>query len=327
MAHRIVFTGKQQVHLEAFEPKEVGPDEIAVRSLYSLMSTGTENIVFNRLFEPGTHWDRWVKYPFYPGYALVGEVVNAGNRVQKARVGDRVALRSGHASFQVVSADAATVVPAGVGSREAAWFALGKIASMSARAAQYQVGDTVVVIGAGPVGQMALRWANACSAETLVVVDRFASRLEMARRGGASHVLAKPIEECLEDIQAANSGELPRVVIDATGHPQVFVQALRMARPRGRVVLLGDTGTPSNQHLSSDVIAKGLTIAGAHDSHVDADWSAARIHRLFFRLVETARFPLTGLNTHEFRPEECERAYALANSRREDTMGILFNWC
>ena len=50
----------------------------SVRINLSLMSTGTENIVFNRLFDPGTHWDEWVKYPFYPGYTAVGTVESTG---------------------------------------------------------------------------------------------------------------------------------------------------------------------------------------------------------------------------------------------------------
>ena len=55
MAERIVFIAKQEVNLKPFTPPSVGPDNIAVRSLYSLMSTGTENIVFNGLYEPGSH--------------------------------------------------------------------------------------------------------------------------------------------------------------------------------------------------------------------------------------------------------------------------------
>ena len=66
------------------------------------MSTGTENIVFNRLFEPGTHWDRWVKYPFYPGYTSVGIVETLGEGVNSLKTGDRVAFRQGHRSHAIV---------------------------------------------------------------------------------------------------------------------------------------------------------------------------------------------------------------------------------
>ncbi len=71
---RLFFPAAQQVGIESFEPPAVAEGEVRVRTEYSLMSTGTENIVFNRLFDQGTHWDGWVKYPFYPGYCVVGTV-------------------------------------------------------------------------------------------------------------------------------------------------------------------------------------------------------------------------------------------------------------
>src|SRR5262249_680733 len=112
MAHRIVFTGKQQLSFEEYKPESVGEKSVAVRTLCSLMSTGTGDIVFNRLFEAGTHWDRWVKYPFYTGYSAVGEVVEIGPAVKSVKVGDRVAVRAGHASNHVVPEDSCNKVPA-----------------------------------------------------------------------------------------------------------------------------------------------------------------------------------------------------------------------
>ena len=58
MAKRLVFTAKQQVKLETFEPKKMGPGMVAVRSLYSLVSTVTEMTIFNRNFDPGSPWER-----------------------------------------------------------------------------------------------------------------------------------------------------------------------------------------------------------------------------------------------------------------------------
>src|SRR6202012_5982286 len=100
-ARRIVFTGKQQVHLETFEVGDPGPGDVRVRMTLSLMSTGTENIVFNRLFDPGTHWDNWVKYPFYPGYCAVRVVEAVGPDVTRLKVGDRVATRCSHRSHDI----------------------------------------------------------------------------------------------------------------------------------------------------------------------------------------------------------------------------------
>jgi len=326
MAQRLVFSGKQQVSLEEFSPESVGEKSVAVRTICSLMSTGTENIVFNRLFEAGTHWDRWVKYPFYPGYSAIGEVIETGPQVKSVKRGDRVALRHSHASNHVVPEDRCYKVPAELDAKLAAWFALAKITFMGARAANYFLGDSVLIVGAGPIGQMSIRWAAAAGAENIIVTDMIEMRLEMAKRGGATTVIPKAIDQARDAILESNGGQLPRIVIDSTGNAAVFSTALTLAANRGRVVVLGDTGTPSNQQLTSDVITRGLTIVGAHDGHVDATWTEARIMQLFFNLVTTRRFNLESLNTHTFAPKDCAKAYETANRQRGQTMGILFDW-
>ncbi|MGI9286713.1 MAG: hypothetical protein ACR2P1_15105, partial [Pseudomonadales bacterium] len=78
--------------------------------------------------------------------------------------------------------------------------------------------------------------------------------------------------------------------------------------------------------LSSDVMTKGLTIQATHDHHDRDGWTQRRIDQLFFDLVETGRFNLSGLITHEYSPEECVKAYALASDQREQAMGILYDW-
>jgi len=326
MPKRFVFTGKQQVQFEDFQLPAVQAGQVEVRTLYSLVSTGTETICLGRLFEPGTGWDAWVTYPFYPGYQTIGEVTEAGPGVDGLSVGDRVAVHSPHASHHVVAADMCYPVPADLDVKQANWFALAKIAFMGALAAEHRLGDRVLVIGAGPIGQMCTRWAHAAGAESLVVVDMIGDRLALARQGGATATFAKPIQECEADIRAASGGELPDIVIDGTGNAAVFAAALGLARHKGRVVLLGDTGTPSRQHLTHDVINKGLTVVGAHGTHSAAPWTERRIVRLFFDLIKRNRIDMSGMVSHEFAPADFAEAYDLATHRRGETMGILFNW-
>ncbi|MDX2185775.1 MAG: zinc-binding alcohol dehydrogenase [Opitutaceae bacterium] len=323
---RIVFTGKQQVQLESFSLPAVGGKEVHVRTEFSLMSTGTENIVFNRAFDPGTHWDGWVKYPFYPGYTSVGVIVAVGSDVSDRRVGQRVAYRVGHASDALVSSDATFPIPDALPSEEAIWFALAKIAFQGARAAQYFLGDSALVIGAGPVGQMSIRWAAAAGCKYVVAVDPLESRLAVAKAGGATTVIGAPIANCRDQVLAACDGALPRIVIDGTGNHAVFASALSLTESFGRVVILGDTGQPTAQTLTHDVITRGLTIVGAHDIHENAQWNDASVSSLFFALSTTNRFNLKNLTSHRFKPQECQDAYRLANTERAKTMGVLFDW-
>jgi len=116
------------------------------------------------------------------------------------------------------------------------------------------------------------------------------------------------------------------LIVDTTGNARVFASALSYARPFGKLVLLGDTGYPSQQCLTSDAMTRGLTIVATHDHHDRDGWTQRRIDDLFFKLVGDGAFRLDGLLTHRFRPDDCIAAYALATDRRDEALGILFDW-
>ncbi|MFA6480661.1 MAG: zinc-binding alcohol dehydrogenase [Victivallaceae bacterium] len=326
MEKRIVFTGKNELKLEEFSLAAQGDNQVTVRNICSLISTGTELIVLNRMFDPGTHWDNWIKYPFYPGYAAMGEIVSAGKNVSCLKPGDQVVHRGGHASAAIVDDSQCFPVPDGVKPETACWFALAKIAAMSVPAAHYGIGGSVAVIGAGPVGQMATRWALAAGAEPVILIDTVPMRLEMAGRGGAARTVCATAGNAADEIRQINGGDLPDVVIDSTGHAAVFSDALKIVNSHGRLVLLGDTGSPGLQHLSPDVIMRGLTITGVHDMHENDNWNSKKIISLFFKFCQSGRFNVDGLITHRFTPDECVQAYETASKHRSETMGMLFDW-
>src|SRR5690348_17603722 len=106
----IVFTGKDQVEVISEPMPEPAAGDLLVATTRTLISTGTESICFTRNFDPGTHWDGWVKYPFRTGYLNAGRVVAVGEGVQGWKVGDRVASRSGHTShFRIGAVHAARI--------------------------------------------------------------------------------------------------------------------------------------------------------------------------------------------------------------------------
>lgn len=321
---RLVFDKAQSVRCEAFELPEPTAGMVRVRALYTLMSTGTENIVFNRAFEPGTHWDEWVKYPFYPGYTAVAEVEQVAPDVQGIRSGDRVILRMSHASHAVIPAERCFPIPASMDPQLAPWAKLAQISFTAAEAASHRLGDSVLVIGAGPIGQMSIRWAAAAGCESVLVADLIEARRELALHGGATAAVHSPLARSMDEVSALNGGELPRVVIDTTGNAAILPLALGLVADFGKVVVLGDTGRPSEQRLTPDVVVRGTIIVGVHHTHGLP--REAAVYRLFFNLVQRGRFDLHNLNTHTFRPAECEAAYGLANRAREQTMGILFDW-
>lgn len=324
-SHQIVFTGKRLVSLRQVELAEPKATEVLVDIRCSLMSTGTENIAFNCDFELGSDWDQYVKYPFQPGYAAVGVVRSVGEGVAKVNVGDRVAIRVGHASSAVVPETQCHKIPDNLSYDDALWFALAKITFLGVRAARLQLGDHLAVIGAGPIGQMTLRWARNAGPGLISAIEMAETRRAAAEAGGADVVHIGTADVICKEYHDRKK-PLPRVVIDTTGNHHVFASALGLAAKYGTVVLLGVSGHPEKQTLTSDVIRKGLTIVGVHDSQTPPEWPQEAIIQLFFSLAAAGRFPLEGLISHRFAAEDCVAAYRLSNTDRASTMGIVFDW-
>ncbi len=327
MPKRIIFPEKGKVALESFDLSPPGPGDLIVRTLYSLMSIGTETIILHQKYDPDTHFAQMFSFPqLQTGVQAVGEIEQLGDGVSEFSPGERVFMRMAHGSHQVLPAIQCSAVPEGIDLKSACWCGLAKTAFRAAWVGRFNLGGNVLIIGAGPVGQMAIRWANAAGVGTVAVVDLSGFRLGHAVKGGATHTMRGDVAQHLEQIRKINAGKGPSLVIDSTGNPAVFRHALAAAAQFGKVVLLGDTGFPSRQCLSSDVMTKGLTIQATHDSHDRDGWTQRRIDTLFFRCVKNARFDLSGLITHEFSPEDCEAAYSLAQQQRDHAMGILYDW-
>lgn len=322
---QILFTGKSQLDLVTNDLQPIGPKQVLVRTEVSLMSTGTENICFNRLFAPGTHFDNWVKYPFEPGYCTVGIVEEIGEEVAEVKVGDRVGHRRGHASHHIIGEGGCFPVPVGIAPEQAVWFPLAHITHNGARCVGFKLGDNVAVIGAGLIGQMTLRWAIACGAEQTLILDAMPARLNIAEKGGATYTLGMSVFEAKEEVLRLMGGA-PDVVADATGYAPVFEAALGLVKNQGRILLIGDTGSPAEQRLTPDVVTRAISIHGAHDGTRFPDRDPHGIARLFFRLLQSGRFSLDGMVTHTFSPDEAEQAYGVANTARDTTMGIIFRW-
>jgi len=327
MPKRIIFPEKGKVALESFDLPNPGPGDLVIRTCYSLMSIGTETIILHQKYAPDSHFARMFSFPqLKTGVQAIGEVVRVGAEVKDFTTGDRVFMRMAHGSHQVLAAEKCSPLPEGLELKSACWCGLAKTAFRAAWAGRFELGGHVLIVGAGPVGQMTIRWARAAGLESITVVDLSDYRLDHARRGGATTTLHGELAQFLPQINLIDGGKGPPLIIDTTGNPKVFQTALSAAAMFGKLVLLGDTGFPGHQSLTSDVMTKGLSIQATHDSQDRGGWTQRRIDNLFFTCVQEGRFDLSGLITHEFSPGECAAAYALAEQQRDQAMGILFDW-
>lgn len=235
-------------------------------------------------------------------------------------------MRMAHGSHQTLAAEQCSLVPSGIELKDACWCGLAKTAFRAAWAAEPLQGATVLVIGAGPVGQMAIRWLAARGAGRILVADFSEYRLQHAKRGGADTLFAGDISCHAKEIQRVDDGKGPSIVIDTTGNPKAFVHAMDAAARFGKIILLGDTGYPDRQHLSSAMMSKGLTVQATHDNHDRDGWTQRRIDEEFFGLVTDGKFDPGGLISHELSPKQCKQAYDIAENDRDNAMGILFDW-
>jgi len=167
----IVFTGKNEVITRREPLPELDSGQILVQTLKTLISTGTEGIVLQRKFEAGTHWDNWVKYPFYPGYSNAGRVLQVGPDVRDLQPGDRVATRTRHGQYSIADASRAVKIPDAVSDEDATWFGLAGIVQNGVRAAEHALGDVIVVIGLGLLGQLVVQYARLSGAREIIAVD------------------------------------------------------------------------------------------------------------------------------------------------------------
>ncbi|MFF9912340.1 alcohol dehydrogenase catalytic domain-containing protein [Streptomyces sp. NPDC013457] len=160
-------------------------------------------------------------------------------------------------------------------------------------------GDTVVVVGAGPIGLAAVSTARLYSPGRIVAVDLDASRLAAARKLGADATVSadEGPEQLVEDLTDGLGAD---AVIEAVGVPESFEMCTRMVRPGGRVANIGVHGKPAVLHLE-DLWIKDVTIV---TGLVDTASTP-----MLLRLLAAGRLPSAELITHRFELAEMEEAY------------------
>lgn len=308
-----------------------GSGEVLCRTTLSLISPGTELACLRGDFDPGTNWEEWVRYPFRPGYSMAGVVEAVGAGVTTLRPGDRVQSYASHEELVTLAEREVRLLPAGVTDEEAVWVPLVVTAAAGTARAALALGETVVVLGLGPVGQLVVQYAVAHGAARVIAVDTDARRLDLARTSGASDLLAATAADARAAVADLTGGRLADVVFDVTGNPAVLSQAVRLARTLGRVVLLGDTPTPSRQMLGPGVVSNSLTILGAHAGLVSDDPSTGPLNRdavaeLYFRRLASGTFRTAGMISERVSPLDADSTYARLRDGGAPPGAICFDW-
>jgi len=328
----IVFTDQDRVEVRREPVPALKRGQLLVQSAYTLISTGTECTALQRTFAEDTAWAAFARYPIQPGYSNAGRVLAVGEAVEGFQPGDRVAVRASHGQYVVTDTSRTVLIPDSISDEEAAWFGLACIAQNGVRRAAHLLGDTVIVVGLGLLGQLVTQYVRLCGAREIIAIGRTRPRLELARKHGATRILETDACDARDAVLALTNGRLADVVYEVTGNPVVFAPALSLVRRFGTLLLLGDTGIPSEQRLTSDIVTRGLHIIGAHDTDPPAaatdqlHWTHNNMAQLFFTYLERKQMHVRELITHRYTPDEAPQAYRMLTHDRSAAMGVLFDW-
>jgi 2-desacetyl-2-hydroxyethyl bacteriochlorophyllide A dehydrogenase len=129
------------------------------------------------------------------------------------------------------------------------------------RRAGVELGDTVLVLGGGPIGLLVASVARAAGARRVLVSEVSQSRLALCRRAGLETIDAAQ-DDPVEVIRDITDGEGADVVVEAVGHPATVAQMVAACRVRGRILIGGIGGAPNPVDLAA-VVFKEVTLVGS----------------------------------------------------------------
>jgi 3-hydroxyethyl bacteriochlorophyllide a dehydrogenase len=282
--------------------REIGPEEVLIKTQYTSISAGTERLLMaGHLVEMAN-----LPFPCIPGYETVGEIVEVGEAVSPNYVGELAYVGGSYGYEKVTPAwggqssfvsthyskahllngldpvSAVAIAPAAT-----SWHAIELM--------NIKPGEVVLVLGQGPIGQLAAQAARLKGA-TLVICDTIESRLELAPAGDIKvNISTTTLKDKLP-------GKVD-VMVDATGKMEAISSNITALRDRGRVLLLGfyrridlDFAWPFLKELSF---------------HASREWAVEDVPAVM-EAMHLGKLKTDYLFTHKFKISEYKEAYAAA---------------
>jgi alcohol dehydrogenase len=161
-------------------------------------------------------------------------------------------------------------------------------------------GDTVAIVGVGPIGLAAVLTARLFTPAHVVAIDLDESRLERARELGADVTVASGAEDPVEVVQRLTDGLGADVAIEAVGVPETFELCTELVRPGGRVANVGVHGHPAALHLEKLWIRDVTIMTGLVDTFTTPQ---------LLKLIAEGRLDATPFATHRFALGDTMDAY------------------
>lgn len=265
-----------------------GPGEVLLR----VGACGICGSDVPRVFSKGTY-----RFPTIPGHEFAGTVTAVGADVDPLLVGRKAAVfplipcfkcgpcegghyaqcedydylgsRSDGAFAEYVRVPVWNLVhlPPEVSLEEAAMVEPAAVAAHALRRGQIDLGDQVLIFGAGPIGLLVAAWAKIWGAARILIVDIDVEKLRFARKLGYDHLYDAAQPDVAEWVKR-KTGRGADLVVEASGSTHAFASAMQCARAFGRVVLLGNPNGAMTlpQEAYWAILRKELQVTGTWNS-------------------------------------------------------------
>ncbi|MFC4242169.1 zinc-binding alcohol dehydrogenase [Gryllotalpicola reticulitermitis] len=320
------FVGPRQIELREAPVHRPEPYEITVRATRSLISAGTEMLVYRGDTNPGDRMppnsEGQFPFPTKYGYQTVGEVVAAGED-SGFHVGEHVFTRHPHQDLFTIEARPEYVVrvPAGVDDSTATFLNLTRVALTGVLDVPVKVGETAVVFGQGIVGMMCARIAGLNAAAT-VVVDRFEKRRALALHYGArAAVEPQDVKDVVFELSHGRGAD---VVYEASGAPPALQSAIEIAADQGEIVaisLYGNHEVPLR--LAPEFHFRRLRITSSQATD-QARWNWVRRTEAAFGLLE--RLSVADMISSHVGFAAAAEAYELVDRDPANVLGAVLDY-
>ena len=310
------------VAVAAVPDPEIGPDEVLVHNVRSLISPGSE---LKRVTPvEGQAGQSWPNHDL--GYAAAGEVIALGENVTGFAIGDRVTTMGHHqeliAASTLPDVTRGTVhIPEGVSWDDAPFINWGRSCWNWTMKADIAVGETVAVMGLGLVGLLMVMWSRLRGPERIIGLDLHESRLALAKAAGADAVINAGEADPAAAIGDITGGRGADVTFHCVAGDAVrsFETTQRITRHGGRVVMIGHHSKPLT------ILFREFTSKDLLGGNTDYD----RDHRLFElggRLIARGLLPVSRIVTHNVPFTEAPGIYEMLRTRPQDAAGVLLRW-
>ncbi len=341
-----VLKGIENLEMEDISCPTPSPQEILIK-VKACSICGTDIRVYH-------HGHKHMRFPRITGHELSGEIVEIGKRVEGHKLGEKVAIApaipcgrchycrrgmqsmcinltaigyhydGGFAEFMVVPEDAVrngcvNTIPSELSFEEAALAEPLACAINGQQLSHIDLGNTVVVVGAGPLGCIHLQLAKAKGASRTILVELSRERIDFAKKFAFPDIVINPSSEnAIQRIKEETEGRGADRIIVSCPSGKAQEESLSMVAPRGIINFFG--GLPLDNpfiKFNSNLIHYGeFYVVGTHGS-------APYHNELALSLISQEKVRIRELVTHRLPLERLEEGLALAESKKG--MKILIN--